>query len=59
VLREYDCDGRQVRLLSAIDFSGHRGAGKVVSTSADPGRWEPIIAGGVDEAYWKIACSKK
>jgi hypothetical protein len=57
VLREYDCEGRQVRLLSSIDFSGHMGAGDAVSTSARTGRWEPIVRGGVDEAYWKIACA--
>jgi hypothetical protein len=59
VLREYDCRGRQVRLLSAIDFSGHMGAGEPVSTSTDPGRWEGIVAGALDEAYWKIACAGK
>lgn len=59
VLREYDCDQRQVRLLSSIDFSGHMGAGDAVSTSARPGRWESIVPGALDEAYWKIACSGK
>jgi len=59
VLREYDCDQRRVRLLSAIDFSGHMGAGEAVSTSAGPGRWESIVVGGVDEAYWKTACGAK
>ena len=59
VLREYDCKGRQVRLLSAIDFSRHMGVGEPVSTSADPGRWETIVAGALDEAYWKIACAGK
>lgn len=59
VLREYDCEGRQVRLLSAIDFSGHRGTGTVVATSSDARRWEPIVAGALDEAYWKIACGRK
>jgi hypothetical protein len=59
VLREYDCAGRRVRLLSAIDFSEHMGAGEAVSTSADAGRWEPVIEGALDEAYWKVACAKK
>ncbi len=59
VLREYDCGGRRVRLLSAIDFSGHMGEGEAVSASADPGRWEPIIEGALDEAYLKVACAKK
>jgi hypothetical protein len=58
VLREYDCDARQVRLLSAIDFSGHMGAGDAVSTSARVGRWEAIVPGALDEAYWNIACGR-
>ncbi len=59
VLREYDCGKRQVRLLSAIDFSGHMGEGTAVSTSATPRRWEAVIAGGIDELYWNAACSAK
>jgi len=56
VLREYDCQGRQVRLLSYIDFSGPMGAGSVVTTVNRVGRWEPIVEGALDESYWKIAC---
>jgi hypothetical protein len=59
VLREYDCAGRRVRLLSAIDFSGHMGEGVVVSASDRHGRWEAIVAGGIDEAYWTVACSAR
>jgi hypothetical protein len=59
VLREYDCGVRRVRLLSAIDFSGHMGEGEAVSTNAETGRWEPIVEGALDEAYWKVACAKK
>ena len=59
VLREYDCAARRVRLLSSINFSGHMGEGEAVSTSAATGRWEPILEGALDEAYWKIACSRK
>ena len=56
VLREYDCDKRQVRLLSAIDFSGHMGEGAPVSTSDRPRRWENVVPGALDEAFWNIAC---
>jgi hypothetical protein len=59
VLREYDCEGRRVRLLSAIDFSGHMGEGTPVSTSTAPGRWEQVVAGGIDEAYFTVACGTK
>jgi hypothetical protein len=56
VLREYDCAGRRVRLLSSIDFSGHMGEGAPVSTSDRPGRWEAVLAGGIDDAYLHVAC---
>jgi len=56
VLREYDCAGRRVRLLSSIDFSGRMGEGTAVSTSRAPGRWEPVLEGGIDDAYWTVAC---
>jgi hypothetical protein len=59
VLREYDCDKRQVRLLSAIDFSGPMGGGTAVSTSGTPRRWEAVVAGGIDEHFWNAACSLK
>ena len=57
VLREYDCTGRRVRLLSAIDFVGHMGEGAPVSTSNEPRRWESVLAGGIDAEFWLIACS--
>ena len=57
VLREYDCDDRRVRLLFAIDFSGHMGEGTAVSTNARTGRWEAVVADGIDEQYWLVACA--
>jgi hypothetical protein len=57
VLREYDCAGRRVRLMSAIDFAGHMGTGAAVSASGTPGRWEPVLEGGIDDAYLRVACA--
>jgi hypothetical protein len=54
VLREYDCAGRRVRLLSYIDFSGHMGAGSAVSTVSRVGRWEPSVEGALDGSHWKL-----
>lgn len=56
VLREYDCAARRVRLLSSVDFAGHMGEGGAVSNSALRGRWEDVVEGGIDEAFWKFAC---
>ncbi len=57
VLREYDCAGRRVRLISAVDFSGHMGEGPPVSASRGPGRWEAVLDGGIDDAYLRFACA--
>jgi hypothetical protein len=57
VLREYDCAGRRVRLLSSIDFSGRMGEGAAVSTSSRPGRWEAVLEGGIDVAFLRVACA--
>jgi hypothetical protein len=57
VLREYDCDGRRVRLMSSVDFSGRMGQGAPVSSSSSPRRWEAVAEGGIDDAFWQIACS--
>jgi hypothetical protein len=60
VLREYDCQLSRVRLLAFVDYAGHMGAGKVVSRvgAPEPGRWEPVVPGAIDEALWKLACAK-
>jgi hypothetical protein len=60
VLREYDCAAARVRLLAFVDYSGHMGAGTVVSKPAErpPGRWEPVVPGAVDEVFLKLACGR-
>ena len=59
VLREYDCRGRRVRLVSSIDFSGAMGTGTPVDTSTDARRWEAVLPGALDDAFWRIACGAK
>lgn len=56
VLREYDCREPRVRLLSFIDFSGHMGEGRAIASGSNTRRWEPIVPGAVDEAFWRVAC---
>jgi hypothetical protein len=58
VLREYDCDRRQVRLLSSIDFAGRMASGGAVDSSTRAGRWEGIVEGSLDEAFWNLACGR-
>lgn len=62
-LREYDCGVPRVRLLSFVDYAGPMGTGKVISEGIPgdvqlPGRWEAVVPGAVDEAFWKAACGK-
>lgn len=59
VLREYDCRDKRVRLLAYVDYAGHMGAGRVISPAGvkAPGRWEPVMAGALDEAFLAIACA--
>ena len=60
VLREYDCRKASVRLLAFVDYSGHMGGGKVISRvgTPEPGRWEPVVPGAIDEAFLQLACAK-
>ena len=58
VLREYDCAARRVRLLNAVDLSGHMGAGEAVSISEQPGRWEEVLEESLDDAYLRVACAQ-
>lgn len=59
VLREYDCRQQRVRLLAFVDYAGHMGAGKVISRAGAPApeRWEPVLPGTIDEAFWQLACA--
>jgi hypothetical protein len=59
VLREYDCGRRRVRLLHAVDFSDHMGAGEAVLISARPGRWEDVVEAGIDDAFLRVACAPR
>ena len=56
VLREYDCAEHRVRLLSFADHSEHFGAGELVSAAHRVRAWEAIVEGGVDDAFWRVAC---
>lgn len=56
VHREYDCEGRRVRLMAHVDHEGRMGEGVAVATGRDPGRWEPVVAASLDERFWTMAC---
>jgi hypothetical protein len=56
VEREYDCREPRVRLMSYADHAERLGRGQVVASAEARRRWEPVLDGTVDAAYWKIAC---
>ena len=56
VEREFDCEGRRVRLLAHIDHAGPMGGGRAVSTGSRVGRWETVVAGALDERFLSVAC---
>jgi hypothetical protein len=47
-----------VRLMAHADHSAHFGKGRVVSAARRARRWESIVEGGIDDAYWKVACGQ-
>ncbi len=58
VLREYDCRKREVRLISFADHAEHFATGRVVQAAHRPRPWQIIVAGSVDDAFWKLACGE-
>jgi len=57
VEREYDCAGRRVRLVAYWDHAGHFGEGAVVASARRPRRWEDVVEGSLDDAFWTVACA--
>ena len=56
---EYDCAEERLRGLAVAEFSGNMGKGTEVYTDSSEGKWVPVAPGGVDQALWTVACSKK
>ena len=57
VEREYDCREPRVRLMRYTDHAERLGKGMVVTAAEGRKRWEAVVDGSVDAAYWKIACA--
>lgn len=58
-LDEYDCKEEQKRLLVNTTFSGNMGAGEVIFTIAEAGKWQTAMPNSIDEVMWKFACKNK
>lgn len=56
---EYDCTEARTRMLAYTWFSGNMGSGTVVYSTPDEQQWEPVAPRSINQALWKVACSKK
>jgi hypothetical protein len=56
VEREYDCREPRVRLMRYTDHAERLGLGIVVGAAEGRRRWEAVVDGSLDAAYWKVAC---
>jgi hypothetical protein len=58
MLSEYDCAEERTRSLALTNFSRNMGAGKVIVSASDEGRWEPVRPDSIAERLWRFACGK-
>lgn len=56
---EFDCKGRQLRMLSYTAYSEHMGNGDIVPNDVVTNQWERVIPGSIGDALWKYACEKQ
>ena len=56
VLREYDCAGTKVRLISHADHSGEFATGDVIFAAHRPRPWQDVLEDSGDAAFLKLAC---
>jgi hypothetical protein len=56
---EYDCTEERTRTLGYTWFSGNMGSGNVVYSTTEVQQWEPVVSRSINQALWKVACSKK
>ena len=55
----YDCGEERSRLLALTMFSGNMGSGKVVYSSSNEGKWDPVAPKSVGQILWEVVCKKQ
>jgi len=55
---EYNCTEPRTRMLAYTWFSSNMGRGRVVYKTAEEQQWESIVPRSIDQALWRVACSK-
>ena len=56
---EYDCKEKQIRQLFYALYSDSMGKGKMEHANSEHLNWLPVQPESMEEAMWKVACSKK
>ena len=56
---EFDCTDEQSRILASYLYASQMGRGQILHSDSNPGKWEPIMPGSVDQVLWKVACGKR
>lgn len=58
IRRNYDCEGKHVRVLAYKLFSWGMGRGELVRAYSQPQKWEQVQPESMAEQEWKIACGR-
>ncbi|MCH9639323.1 MAG: hypothetical protein K0U40_07500 [Betaproteobacteria bacterium] len=58
IRRDYDCQGRHMRILAFKLFSWNMEKGRLVRSYNQPQEWEEVEAESMGETEWKVACGK-
>ena len=56
---EYDCKEKKIRQLYYSLYSDSMGKGKMEHANSEHLNWLPVQPRSMEEAMWKVACSKK
>lgn len=56
---DYDCAELRIRSLALIVVSGKMGSGETIFSHSQPGKWNTVAPGTVEDARWRFACGKK
>ena len=54
-VREFDCNGRRVRVVEAFAFSGPMASGRMLGTEGG-GRWQDVVTGTTGEDILRYVC---
>ncbi|TKS60034.1 MAG: hypothetical protein EWM72_01719 [Nitrospira sp.] len=56
--KQFDCVNKRLRLLAYAEFLRHMGTGRRNDGYVDKDNWLPVEPESINQALWKVACSK-